>query len=216
MARSKIISLKNELATAKLDMAQRAEDYRSDLARRDKMEARTQMDLHAALEGRAAEVSDNDTISREKIEREKRERMERAVRCGVCLEVLVKPDSLTKCGHTFCQDCLFKWFLTRRTCPTCSAVVNLAPNTNDAVEKAIRGLVEINLLHGHQPSTSRTTGAYDLIFNHLPARRSLIPNHLRPIETEEWTNEDEGGPGSPIETEEWSDEEEGTLRSDGR
>mmetsp|Transcript_17438 Transcript_17438/g.16640 ORF Transcript_17438/g.16640 Transcript_17438/m.16640 type:complete len:82 (+) Transcript_17438:184-429(+) len=45
--------------------------------------------------------------------------MDKDFKCSICLGLYVKPIT-TICGHTFCQVCLFKYFLSRtKNCPLC-------------------------------------------------------------------------------------------------
>lgn len=41
--------------------------------------------------------------------------------CVVCIEEPIAPKTL-RCGHTFCTDCIDKWFKTNPACPTCSEI----------------------------------------------------------------------------------------------
>eukprot|EP00347_Sterkiella_histriomuscorum_P009816 403339776 len=51
--------------------------------------------------------------------------MDKDIKCSICLHMYVKPISLV-CGHTFCQLCIFKYFLNNtKNCPLCRRQVNL-------------------------------------------------------------------------------------------
>ena len=46
--------------------------------------------------------------------------------CPLCLEPL-KAATVTRCGHSFCQECLHEWLAQKATCPLCrTAVTDLA------------------------------------------------------------------------------------------
>eukprot|EP00964_Phaeocystis_antarctica_P020047 scaffold11064_cov63-Phaeocystis_antarctica.AAC.4 len=46
--------------------------------------------------------------------------------CPLCLEPL-KAATVTRCGHSFCQQCLHEWTAQKPTCPLCrTAVTDLA------------------------------------------------------------------------------------------
>ena len=43
--------------------------------------------------------------------------------CSVCYETY--DDALkTRCGHTFCEDCLSRWTLNNVTCPMCRKIIS--------------------------------------------------------------------------------------------
>jgi hypothetical protein len=44
------------------------------------------------------------------------------LKCLVCHELLSKPVSLW-CGHSFCQDCLNKWMISKQSCPSCRQII---------------------------------------------------------------------------------------------
>ena len=84
-----------------------------------------------------------------------------AMACTVCQETLVAPRcELTKsslvafcpvwltspsrvlgCGHTFCEDCIARWFRDKSTCPTCRA-----PSAPDAVASGGAPCVQLEAL----------------------------------------------------------------------
>ena len=40
--------------------------------------------------------------------------------CSICYTELDKTNiTITKCGHTFCTDCIIKWIMKKKTCPYC-------------------------------------------------------------------------------------------------
>ena len=43
--------------------------------------------------------------------------------CPVCQEVFFKP-IITRCGHTFCRECLFRWRSHNSVCPICRDNIN--------------------------------------------------------------------------------------------
>ena len=45
--------------------------------------------------------------------------------CSICLEFLVEGGELatTPCGHHYHYECLYRWFLEKRTCPICKRSV---------------------------------------------------------------------------------------------
>uniref|UniRef100_A0A6M2DG30 Putative e3 ubiquitin-protein ligase rfwd2-like isoform x1 n=1 Tax=Xenopsylla cheopis TaxID=163159 RepID=A0A6M2DG30_XENCH len=60
--------------------------------------------------------------------------------CPVCFDT-IKEAHITKCGHTFCYDCIFQAIESLRRCPKCSRTINSAddiiPNflLNDVITK---------------------------------------------------------------------------------
>lgn len=47
--------------------------------------------------------------------------------CPICVSSLVKKNAvkLSKCRHTFCKECIMRWFKTRPTCPICTMAYGL-------------------------------------------------------------------------------------------
>ena len=47
--------------------------------------------------------------------------------CPICVSSLVKKNAvgLSKCRHTFCKECIMRWFETRPTCPICNMAYGL-------------------------------------------------------------------------------------------
>ena len=43
-------------------------------------------------------------------------------KCSVCLGPVKHPQTLDKCGHTFCSGCLSRCFATKPVCPECQTV----------------------------------------------------------------------------------------------
>ena len=45
--------------------------------------------------------------------------------CSICLTTVTKKTTLTNCGHTFCEDCIYEWMTTSEDnimkdhCPMC-------------------------------------------------------------------------------------------------
>ena len=49
----------------------------------------------------------------------KMELLSDSVTCSVCLLFLKKPVKLDPCHHVFCNSCISKWLIRKRTCPSC-------------------------------------------------------------------------------------------------
>lgn len=68
--------------------------------------------------------------------------IDRNLLCGICKEVFKKPLAM-HCGHTYCEECLEKWFDSARrmekTCPVCRRDVRLS---DIAPVLALRGFIE--------------------------------------------------------------------------
>ena len=48
--------------------------------------------------------------------------------CELCDGYFREPSTITRCGHTFCRSCLFKFFAYGNTrCPTCSVPLGVNP-----------------------------------------------------------------------------------------
>ena len=43
--------------------------------------------------------------------------------CVICLDKM--SDTLTGCGHQYCEKCIKRWMKTNNTCPLCSARLNI-------------------------------------------------------------------------------------------
>lgn len=39
--------------------------------------------------------------------------------CPICLNIIKKSINLSKCGHTFCKQCIHKWLKYSKSCPIC-------------------------------------------------------------------------------------------------
>ena len=47
--------------------------------------------------------------------------------CSLCLEIFSPPVRITRCGHSFCDQCLTSMTATLWPCPECRAEQNQAP-----------------------------------------------------------------------------------------
>ena len=47
--------------------------------------------------------------------------------CSVCLEIFSPPVRITRCGHSFCTQCLTSMTATLWPCPECRVEQNQAP-----------------------------------------------------------------------------------------
>jgi formate dehydrogenase maturation protein FdhE len=65
-----------------------------------------------------------------KLEEAARERMKMAM-CHICYKT---PNShFLSCGHAFCQECIFRWVIVRKTCPTCRKPCTLPLKAYDSI-----------------------------------------------------------------------------------
>ncbi|KAJ7156628.1 hypothetical protein C8R46DRAFT_1226104 [Mycena filopes] len=145
VAQAEIRALKTQLSNARVAMLEQDRITQLGVARLREKYSNARAALRIALDpltGREDASSIDDATA----SREKKANLEQATGCAVCLEVMRNPDALTECGHTFCQDCLLNWFIKRRTCPTCVVVVDSPPNINGALETAIDGLVQAEII----------------------------------------------------------------------
>ena len=62
-------------------------------------------------------------------------------RCGICLELIVDPTTLT-CGHTMCRYCVASWWhnSSKTTCPECQQVWHGFPQINFTLRNTIHSL----------------------------------------------------------------------------
>ena len=67
---------------------------------------------------REEEVKEERELKRPKID-ETLEKLLESLNCGVCLEILYKPISLTPCLHNFCGGCYSEWMRNNKDCPMC-------------------------------------------------------------------------------------------------
>ncbi|CDW79580.1 lon peptidase n-terminal domain and ring finger protein 3 [Stylonychia lemnae] len=87
--------------------------------------------------------------------------MDKDIKCSICLHMFVKPISLV-CGHTFCQLCIFKFFLNNtRNCPLCRRQVTqafekylkiLVLNNQEAQNKKIMQRVQLKFDKNYVPT----------------------------------------------------------------
>ncbi|KAJ7153844.1 hypothetical protein C8R46DRAFT_1218218 [Mycena filopes] len=141
IAQAEIRLLKTRLFTARVSMEEQDRITQAGIARLREKHSKAKANLRLALE-RASERDAPASIAKAEADREKKENLERALGCGICLDIMHNPDTISTCGHTFCQECLLIWFDKRRTCPTCVGVVSFPPNVNRALESAIESLIE--------------------------------------------------------------------------
>ncbi|MGL6008435.1 MAG: RING finger domain-containing protein [Culicoidibacterales bacterium] len=68
------------------------------------------------------------------------------INCGICMEVLVEPTSLNSCGHTYCLECITKyWHSTREAdfaCPVCKKVTHICSIADFQGNNIITQLIE--------------------------------------------------------------------------
>ncbi|KDQ63341.1 hypothetical protein JAAARDRAFT_53566 [Jaapia argillacea MUCL 33604] len=78
--------------------------------------------------------------------------LEESLTCLVCSELYTNPCSLSPCGHTACQKCLFNWFSAslgaNKTCPECRSVVKEKPAEAWGVKSMVASLVRSGLCVG--------------------------------------------------------------------
>lgn len=63
--------------------------------------------------------------------------------CPICKDPLSVPQSIIKCKHTFCYNCLKNWFVnsiknSNLRCPLCRAIVDDEPFNNKILQSAIQ------------------------------------------------------------------------------
>ncbi|RIB07332.1 hypothetical protein C2G38_438442 [Gigaspora rosea] len=64
------------------------------------------------------------------------------VRCTICLEYMSNTCTIS-CGHTFCYDCLYKWFTKQKKCPTCCVKITIAPVLSFVIKDIIDHYIKI-------------------------------------------------------------------------
>ncbi|CAF0722429.1 unnamed protein product [Brachionus calyciflorus] len=81
--------------------------------------------------------------------------------CSCCLEVLRDPVTLV-CGHSFCQLCIAKWYLSSLTkkCPTCRQEWTGIPKINYILKSTIKIVVKHELTQAHSDLTFRSLNDY--------------------------------------------------------
>ncbi|PRP83035.1 hypothetical protein PROFUN_09890 [Planoprotostelium fungivorum] len=62
--------------------------------------------------------------------------MEEEFSCIVCQELIMTAMTL-ECSHSFCQQCLSSWMLTKKMCPYCRTVITKQPIRSRTVDNAI-------------------------------------------------------------------------------
>lgn len=84
----------------------------------------------------------------ESVEMEKLETLGNKFQCPICQECMCVPQSLQKCKHTYCYECLKKWFMksiriNTLRCPMCRLVVEDEPFNNKILQSVIIAYNEI-------------------------------------------------------------------------
>lgn len=79
---------------------------------------------------------------------EKLETLGNKFQCPICQECMCVPHSLQKCKHTYCYECLKKWFMksiriNTLRCPMCRLVVEDEPFNNKILQSVIIAYNEI-------------------------------------------------------------------------
>ncbi|GAB4815063.1 hypothetical protein N2152v2_002109 [Parachlorella kessleri] len=64
--------------------------------------------------------------------------------CVICQELVVRCVS-TSCDHNFCGECLARWLVNKRECPTCRAEVLEVPTWNTEIDALCNGALEQQL-----------------------------------------------------------------------
>lgn len=78
------------------------------------------------------------------IRKAKAEPLHNDLQCGICLNVLNAPRTLSVCGHSFCGDCLYRWLMrccASPTCPICRNGAGPAPNPHVSMCRALESMV---------------------------------------------------------------------------
>lgn len=75
--------------------------------------------------------------------------------------VTITHRSLVECGHTFCQDCLFKLFAKAYTCPICRTPIKSKPVVVDYLQKAVQ---EIGHIEGDVDTETAPVQSWDAFF----------------------------------------------------
>lgn len=70
---------------------------------------------------------------------EKRCKIDPAYLCAICTEVCTEPVTVCAQDHLFCAHCIDTWFATKRSCPTCRALVpdNVRPRPCSLVKRML-------------------------------------------------------------------------------
>lgn len=64
-------------------------------------------------------------------------RIEEELKCIVCVSLIDDPHTLM-CGHSFCGQCLLRWFAQKKACPTCRSPTIKQPVHNITLQKIIQ------------------------------------------------------------------------------
>jgi len=62
-------------------------------------------------------------------------------KCAVCQDFFIESTTLN-CGHTFCSSCIMEWFSRSQKCPTCRAECSMRPVRSNALDCAVRHIVQ--------------------------------------------------------------------------
>jgi len=66
--------------------------------------------------------------------------------CGICMEVLVEPTSLNSCGHTYCVECITKYWFAKQDadfmCPVCKKTTHICSIDDFQGNNIITQLIE--------------------------------------------------------------------------
>lgn len=96
--------------------------------------------------------------------------------CSICLEIFSGPVVLS-CSHSFCKDCLQKWWLGKETriCPVCKAV---SESENPPLNLALKNLCETFLLKKNQNDLSQSEA---VCTEHSEKLKLFCLDHQQPV-----------------------------------
>ncbi|EGW31323.1 uncharacterized protein SPAPADRAFT_61890 [Spathaspora passalidarum NRRL Y-27907] len=110
--------------------------------------------------------------------------------CPICTEIMIVPVT-TKCRHSFCYRCMYRWCKLHRSCPTCRYSIKRQPQLNvaikDVVRLAVDSLVETNCreynsaelikLRNHMLDEYNSDVANGQLYGNLFERRQFFKSH---------------------------------------
>ncbi|ESO82855.1 hypothetical protein LOTGIDRAFT_109060 [Lottia gigantea] len=70
--------------------------------------------------------------------------------CGICLDEILDPKVLDKCGHKFCQGCVKHAFVCKPVCPECGMIYGVIIGDQPRGGKMIHKLITSHKLEGYK------------------------------------------------------------------
>ncbi|KAK6185919.1 hypothetical protein SNE40_008053 [Patella caerulea] len=99
--------------------------------------------------------------------------------CGICLDEMTNPKTLTKCGHKYCTDCIRHAFINKPVCPECGMIYGVLMGNQPKGGKMIHKIIVSHKLEGFRDAD----GVLEITYSfHDGIQDESHPNPGRPYE----------------------------------